>query len=656
MLVVEDESIVAHDLQESLSELGYDPFAVAASAEEAMARAEERRPDVALVDVHIRGRLDGIQTAQLLQERFRVPVVYLSAHADDATVQRALGTHPYGYLVKPVVLAELRSALEIALHSVEERDSGADRAGAAGVRNGRAPGARAVRRQLERILVSPDFDAPRRSREFLRFVVEEALAGRGEAITQGQIATKVFGRNDDFDAMVDPIVRIQAGRLRRSLERLYLLSGKEDPVRIELPKGTYVPTFRGVAAEAGSAISSPRPVAAKTGDGWPSVIVGGFDGVGPNSDVAGLARDVSEELALELGRYRGVRVARQSDLGGRDPIPPDGARFALDGRLRRDGEDLRVTARLVDRTTGEQIWGDEYHTTPGPRRWSGSPEDVARVIAAVVGAEEGLLVQLLAIERRRRRPVEPTAYDAILLSYEFFFGRNAETLGPAVEALRRVVELEPECGPAWTRLARLYIANYAFEVTAIPTPIDEAITLAHHGVRADPVSRPARCVLASALLMKGELAAAREELEQALRSGPDSLVYLEIIGYLLTLVGDWERGQSLSRSARERNPHCLPHVLFGMWADVLRRGDVAQAYQVALEYRDPMFFWPPVMRASCLGLLGRIPEARSEVADLLSRKPDFPTRGRVLIGRYIKFPETMDPIVDGLARAGLALA
>src|SRR6185503_4526143 len=84
-------------------------------------------------------------------------------------------------------------------------------------RDGRGPGARAVRRQVARILASPDFDAPRRSREFLGFVVEEALAGRGELITQGSIAVRVFGRSDDFDATVDPIVRIQAGRLRRSL-------------------------------------------------------------------------------------------------------------------------------------------------------------------------------------------------------------------------------------------------------------------------------------------------------------------------------------------------------------------------------------------------------------------------------------------------------
>ena len=93
-----------------------------------------------------------------------------------------------------------------------------------------------------------------------------------------------------------------------------------------------------------------------------------------------------------------------------------------------------------------------------------------------------------------------------------------------------------------------------------------------------------------------------------------------------------------------------------MWADALRRGDVEQAYQTGLEYRDPTFFWRPVMRASCLGLLGRIAEARSEVSDLLARKPDFAARGRVLLGYYIKPREVMDRIVDGLARAGLSLA
>src|SRR5882672_8971654 len=222
VLVVEDESIVAQDLQQTLAEFGYDAFAVAASAEEAMARAAERRPDIALVDVRIKGRLDGIKAAQLLQERFGIPIVYLTAHVDDETRKRALCTHPYGYLVKPVQPVALQSAIEVAIDNhAYDRARGGARLPAADVDppgGTHAPGVRAVRGEFERVLGSADFDAPRRSREFLRFVVDEALAGRGEAMTQDAIATRVFGRNGDFDAMLDPIVRIQAGRLRRSLE------------------------------------------------------------------------------------------------------------------------------------------------------------------------------------------------------------------------------------------------------------------------------------------------------------------------------------------------------------------------------------------------------------------------------------------------------
>jgi adenylate cyclase len=315
---------------------------------------------------------------------------------------------------------------------------------------------------------------------------------------------------------------------------------------------------------------------------------------------------------------------------------------------------LRVTAHLLDRTTGEQVWGDSYDTAPTPGRWSGPLDDVARVIAARVGAEEGVIVQVLAGAQKKGLPTPATAYDALLLSYQFFLARDPAVLGGAIEALQRVVEADPGCAPAWTRLARLFLANHNFELTPIATPIEQAMTYAHRGVRLDASSRPARCMLASVLLTKGELDAARAELDEALRLSPDSLVYLEIIGYLLTLAGDWDRGQALSRSARERNPHCLPHVLFGVWADRLRRGEIEAAYQAALEYRDPTFFWRSVMIASCLAQLGRPTEA--EVAQLLRSKPDFEARGRVLIGRYIKFPEVMSVIVDGLAKAGVSLA
>lgn len=110
-----------------------------------------------------------------------------------------------------------------------------------------------VRRQLERILNSSDFEATARERKFLSYVVGEELNGRGNRIKAYSIAVEVFGRDASFDPQNDPIVRIEAGHLRRSLERYYLTSGHADQIRIEIPKGGYVPTF----AEGGSSKSIP---------------------------------------------------------------------------------------------------------------------------------------------------------------------------------------------------------------------------------------------------------------------------------------------------------------------------------------------------------------------------------------------------------------
>lgn len=116
ILVVEDERIIAMDIQDTLRELGYDLCGVASSADEAIALASAKCPDLVLLDIRISGNLDGIDAAQLLTARFRVPVVFLTAHADAGIIERAKAAEPYGYLLKPVNRAELHSAIEIAIH------------------------------------------------------------------------------------------------------------------------------------------------------------------------------------------------------------------------------------------------------------------------------------------------------------------------------------------------------------------------------------------------------------------------------------------------------------------------------------------------------------------------------------------------------------
>lgn len=123
ILIVEDERIVALDLQYQLRRLGYTVSDVASSGEQALRIAEEAQPDVVLMDIRLGGALDGVEAAEELRTFFEVPVVFLTAYADDRTLERAKATEPFGYLLKPFEERELQVAIEIALyrHAMERQ-------------------------------------------------------------------------------------------------------------------------------------------------------------------------------------------------------------------------------------------------------------------------------------------------------------------------------------------------------------------------------------------------------------------------------------------------------------------------------------------------------------------------------------------------------
>ena len=116
ILVVEDEAIVARDLEQTLETMGYQVTGSVASGDEALRAVEQRRPDLVLMDIRLRGDRDGIETAKALRARWDIPVVYMTAFSDEATLARATRTSAYGYVVKPFVSADVRCAVEIALH------------------------------------------------------------------------------------------------------------------------------------------------------------------------------------------------------------------------------------------------------------------------------------------------------------------------------------------------------------------------------------------------------------------------------------------------------------------------------------------------------------------------------------------------------------
>src|SRR5262245_27333331 len=116
VLVVEDEAVVAINLQERLERLGYEVPALAACGEEAVRLAATVEPDLVLMDIRLKGSMDGIEAAEEIRRRYHRPVIYLTAYADEATLRRAQVTEPFGYLLKPFREPELYTCIEMALY------------------------------------------------------------------------------------------------------------------------------------------------------------------------------------------------------------------------------------------------------------------------------------------------------------------------------------------------------------------------------------------------------------------------------------------------------------------------------------------------------------------------------------------------------------
>lgn len=120
ILIVEDESIVAKDIQQSLKKLGYEVLGICSTGEDAILKAEQTKPNLILMDIMLKGEMSGIEAADAIRQRFNLPVIFLTAYADSSTLSKAKVTEPYGYIIKPFKEIDLQTNVEIALYKHEK--------------------------------------------------------------------------------------------------------------------------------------------------------------------------------------------------------------------------------------------------------------------------------------------------------------------------------------------------------------------------------------------------------------------------------------------------------------------------------------------------------------------------------------------------------
>ena len=233
-----------------------------------------------------------------------------------------------------------------------------------------APTADSVHQQLHRVLKSRIFARSKELCRFLQFAVEQKLRNRSVRLKEYLIGVTVFDRGETFNPGTDPIVRVQARRLRSKLSLYYDTEGRADSVVIELPCGGYVPMFRLRTTAAPQAVRTPAQGNGLCTEIRRSVVVLPFVNIGPCENER-FSDGLTEELTHVLSRDTGLRVMSRTSAfhfkGKTDDIRSIGERLGVDalveGSVRSEGNRLRVSAGLIDVADGGLLWSEVYERT-----------------------------------------------------------------------------------------------------------------------------------------------------------------------------------------------------------------------------------------------------------------------------------------------------
>lgn len=281
-----------------------------------------------------------------------------------------------------------------------------------------------VRAALDRALAAPEFVNAARLSRFLRFAVEKALAGAGPELKEYLLGVEVFDRGQDFDPRMDPIVRVEARRLRSKLEEYYKGGGLGDPVRIVFRKGSYAPTFEPAtpvealsarsprlkwAAAAGVAIALGAAglflIRSGTSAGADALTVAAIPS--SDSDNAEFADALTEAVSMELSKNPGIRVVAwpvvaeyRTRMGHPAEIPPGriakdlGVEAVLEVVVRQNEGRRRIAALLISPEHGWKEWAGEYE------RGTTEPFAVQREVARAIAEEVKIAAPKVRAQRK----------------------------------------------------------------------------------------------------------------------------------------------------------------------------------------------------------------------------------------------------------------
>jgi Tfp pilus assembly protein PilF len=514
----------------------------------------------------------------------------------------------------------------------------------------------AVRAALDAILASEPFSDSPQLRAFLKYVVAETLDGRAAELKGYTIATMALGRPASFDPQTDPIVRVQAGRVRQALTEYYA-ANPTAPVRIELERGVYAPRFRKIgdplppaaAPEAASIeplhdespVEQPMPpdsAIREAGRSSRRVVLGAIAALAlvaiaafalisrrpdssapgglpaqaesffPTVHIVADRPDTYPDIAVAAQRLRDA-IARFDDMvlvGEMSEAEPPAARpqrTGIDLLLRINGAAaeagrIRFSARLLDRQDQRVIWSREFEPFPAGAEGDAQRTSIIRSVASTVAQPYGVIH---AYVRSHARTGGETAdpYGCLVAGFDYWQTNDEKTHRAARDCIVERLRQHPSSGPLNAQLAYLHLEEFRHGYNSLPgDPLARALDSAQAAVRFAPTSARSHQALLAARFSLRDTDGAWRAADEALRLNPDDTDIIADIGARHIQSGRYDEGLAMLRAAFELNP--APPV----WAQTYQAiayymtGRNEQASLIAAQLETTRF--PPAMVATIL--------------------------------------------------------
>lgn len=517
---------------------------------------------------------------------------------------------------------------------------------------------KAIREQLHRILHSVPFQHSPRRQRFLEYIVKEALTGR--SVKGYDIALEVFDRPETFDSAADPVVRVEAGRLREKLREYYGADGQSDPIRIDLPKGTYTPhiEFRHEdGRRSARQKASPAQAVLST---FPSVAVLPFDDLSPEQNLGYLGDGVAEDIITALSRFPdSAVVARTSSFTykgkavdirqvGREL----GVGYVVEGSVRKDGDKLRIVSQLIDTKSGEHVWAERFDRS-GMNPWALQDEVTGLIVSAMTG-EQGALKHAQYRQAWGKGATTLEEYDYYLRGHDQLMKYTKEGIKRSGEIWREGLSKFPSSPLLKVKLGWHHLIRAVNFVSADPlADVRKAGDLARQVLAYEhlspQVARLANWLMSHVLVRERDFEGALRTANGAVALAPYDTFMLSSLMMVLVQAGRPDQALQWADQAAARDPAMGWFYNHRRGWSYLVLGRFGEAVDVLTqtEFNDTH-----LLLAIAYVRLGRSADALAEVGKMMKINPAI-TLQAWRLGYSFRDPAVLDRYSLDLVQAGL---